>query len=73
MAQVYRCFQRSGLAGTVPVLRPCPGVPAGLSNCPGFLYRIEDQLINGKETWAAWVETFFFLDHLKLSAITVGR
>ena len=50
---------RPGLAGTVPVLRPCPGVPAVLSNCPGFLYRIEDQLIIGKETWAAGVKTFF--------------
>ena len=48
-----------GLAGTVPVLRPCPGVPAGLSNCPVFLCRIEDKLIIGKQMLAAGVKTFF--------------
>ena len=33
---------RPGLAGTVPVLRPCPGVPAGWWKCCGFLFLCED-------------------------------
>ena len=33
----HRLTIRPGLAGTAPVLRPCPGVPAGWSKCPFFL------------------------------------
>ena len=57
---IPRLTIRTGLAGTVPVLRACPGVQAGLLNCSGFLYRIEARLIIGKETWAAGVKTFFY-------------
>ena len=33
---IYRLTIRRGLCGTVPVLRPCPGVPAGWWKCPVF-------------------------------------
>ena len=57
---MFRLTIHPGLAGTVSVLRPCPGVTAGLSKCPGFLYRTKDHLLIGKETWAAGVKTCFF-------------
>ena len=57
---MFRLTIRPGLAGTVPVLRPCLEVTAGLSKCPGFLYRTEDYLLIGKETFAARVKTCFF-------------
>ena len=37
MLPLYRLTIRPGLAGTVPVLTPCPGVPIGRSKCPGNL------------------------------------
>ena len=33
---IARLTIRPGLAGTVPVLMPCPGVPTGWSKCPGY-------------------------------------
>ena len=33
---IYRLTIRPGLCGTIPVLRPCPGVPAGWWKCPVF-------------------------------------
>ena len=41
MLTLTRLTIRPGLAGTVPVLRPCPGVPAGWSKCLGFVFFLE--------------------------------
>ena len=52
---------RPGLAGTVPVLRPCPGAPAGWWKCPGFLFVCEDHSKIRKNAWVAGViKDFFF-------------
>ena len=47
-----------GLAGTVSVLRPCPGVPAGWWKCPGFLFaKITRKFA---KTVGRWSEDLFF-------------
>ena len=53
---------RPGLAGTVPVLRPCSGVPAGWWKCPGFLFVCEGHSKIRKNT-VAGVKNFFFLEN----------
>ena len=58
---LVRVIIRPGLAGTVPVLRPCPGVPAGLVEMSRFFFRCDDHSIIRKKTRAAGVKTFFFL------------
>ena len=57
---IYRLTIRPGLCGTVPVLRPCPGVSAGWWKCPDSLFVCEGHSKIRKNTRVAGVETFFF-------------
>ena len=61
----HRLTIRPGLAGTVPVLRPCSGVPAGWWKCPGFLFVCEDHSKIRKNTMAGVKNLFFFKEHLE--------
>ena len=62
-----RLTVRPGLAGTVPILRPCFRVQAGWWKCPGFLFVCDDYKKIGKNLWLAGVKIFFW-DHLKTHA-----